>query len=246
MRFSTFLIILLLVANENLAQKRKTTPLNRHFYQVDSKDQDQHVYTQISFETDSGQQVFWILDGQNRMVMQKKISQNQEGNFLQEISETFDSLNNLISQTIKNLDNSKYISFYYQEGKKIAEVTFEGIGQYTVWRENPEQIKTSERDDFKPGLEVNELNEIFSQNLRYPISARQKREEGTVMVALHISENGELLETEIANPEEVSKILKEEALRVFKLYKGPFYPALDIKGNPIQKWMYVPVRFRLG
>ncbi|TDQ19702.1 TonB family protein [Algoriphagus boseongensis] len=244
--FSIFLFLLIGFSFSAFAQKETISYLNQHFYQIPKGDVENLAYTQKSFRNKAKEQVFYILNSENRMVIQKKVGVNQEGGFNQEISEEFDSLNRLIKQTIKNLDNGKYISFYYEEGEKIAEVSYVGIDSFEVWRGNPESKKMSDRDDFYPGLDKTKLNEIFAKNLQYPIPARQKMEQGTVQIALLISEDGKVLKTEVANPGEVSKLLAKEALRVIELYSGPFFPALDAKGNPIQKWMYVPVRFKLG
>jgi dihydroxyacetone kinase len=51
---------------------------------------------------------------------------------------------------------------------------------------------------------------------------------------------------EVANPMDVAKSLAEEAVRVVKLYKGKFIAATDMEGKPIETWLPIPIRFKLG
>ncbi|WP_200979695.1 energy transducer TonB [Echinicola sp. 20G] len=83
-------------------------------------------------------------------------------------------------------------------------------------------------------------------NLRYPANARYHREMGTVKAALHISKEGKLSKIVIANPEEVSVNLQNEVIRIWSKYKGKFYPAYDLEGNPIESYFIVPTRFKLS
>lgn len=225
---------------------QKVTFLNQHFYEISEKDLEQRAYQRVENQLKSGERVIWIFDLENRMVSQLKIGFNNVEKFNQEIREEFDENNALKTQTLKNLDNGKYITFYFNEGEKTGQVTFQGDRSYSIWRTDLDFEQSSNRDEFKPGLDQDKLQTLFINNLDYPNSARSTRQSGTVELALLISKEGELKQVEVANAYLIHKALANEALRVIRLYDGPFYPALDTNGNPKEAWMYIPVRFKLG
>lgn len=220
--------------------------LNRHFYAIGNKDLEHRAYRKVTNELENGDQVFWIFDGKNQMVVQGKVEINQAGLFKQETREYLNEDGSIKNQTIKNLDNGRYATSFFENGQKKGQVIYLGDQSFTLWRESPESEKLKNRDDFKPSLDMERLQELFAQNLQYPISPRRLGQSGTVQIALLISETGELIEIEPANAYGMNKELVKEALRVIQLYEGPFFPALDLQGNPIEAWMYVPVRFKLG
>lgn len=227
-------------------QNRTTTKLNRHFIEIEETDSTNHHFNKVEIDSPTGEKVTWIFDLQNRMVQQSKIGVHPTENFNQEIIETFNSTNQLTSQKIYNLDNRKYISFYYQNGVKKAQVIYHGNEVFEIWRNNPDSLYTSDYNDFGPGLDRKVWNSFLAKNLRYPSEARKVRAEGTVIIALLVSENGDIKDAEIANEEFVNSDLAEEALRVVKLFKGKFTPAKNIKGEPEEIWFNLPIRFQLG
>ncbi|MDX5337819.1 MAG: energy transducer TonB [Cyclobacteriaceae bacterium] len=236
--FSTF--------GQEKIRKQKVIFLNQHFYEISGKNLEERAFQKKENTLKSGEKVYWIFDLENRMVEQRKVGYNPTEQFNQEIREEFDENNVLKSQTVKNLDNGRYMTIYLENGEKVGQVTFHGDQTYSLWRKGLDSEQMLNRDEFKPGLDQDQMMSLFAKNLNYPMSARMSRETGTVEIALLISETGELLQTEVANAYQINKKLAKEALRVVKLYQGPFYPALDSEGKPIQAWMYIPVRFRLG
>lgn len=224
----------------------KVTYLNKHFYEISDKNLEERAYQRRENELKSGEKMSWIFDLENRLIEQRKIGFNATEQFNQEIREVFYENNSLRCQTVKNLDNGRYLSVYLEQGEKVGQVTFQGEKNYSVWRKNQDSEISLNRDDFKPGLDHDQMQEVFIKNLNFPLAARMARETGTVELALLISAQGELKQIEVANAYLIHKELTKEALRVMKLYQGPFYPALDANGNPKEEWMYLPVRFNLN
>lgn len=244
--FTFLLFTSICFLNQAQTKSQKVTYLNQHFYEISGKDSENRAFQQVENEIQNGEKLVLIFDLENRLIAQAKKSFNETEKFNQEIRDHFDTQNNLQNQTLKNLDNGRYATSFFENGQKKGQVIYLGDQSFTLWRESPESEKLKNRDDFKPGLDMERLQELFAQNLQYPISARRLGQSGTVQIALLISETGKLKEIEPANAYGMNKELVKEALRVIQLYDGPFFPALDLQGNPIEAWMYVPVRFKLG
>lgn len=228
------------------AQERTTAKLNKHFVEIPKNDTKSHQYNKVETVFESGETVTWTFDLKNRMVRQSKKGLNPEGNFNQEITETFDSTNQLISQRITNLDNTKYVEFHYQAGVKKAQVSHLGNDVFEIWRNNPDSIYTADHNDFSPGIKKKEWQNFLMHNLKYPTEARRIGEEGTVILSILIDENGLIKNYEVANESFVNQYLVKEVLRIAKLFKGNFSPALNLDGLPEEVWINIPVRFKLG
>ncbi len=243
-RFFSCLILGFSVSSQTFSQER--VALNRHFFEIEEKSEESSHFTRIENQLGTGERVIWIFDLNNRMVQQSKIGMDPEGNYQQEITERFDSLNNKISQTILNLENSKSVTAYFENGVKKAEVFRQDEYLFEIWRLENDTLYTSSYDEFKPSVDPESLNRFFAKNLTYPLSARRAGLSGIAIVAVLVSEEGNVKEIELANGVQIHKILGEEAVRVVKLFKGPYRPAIDLVGKPIEAWLYIPVRFKLG
>lgn len=229
-----------------LTHAQDRIPLNQHFYQVENPKTDEVFFTRVENPTPTGDTLVWVFDRQNRMISQSKISINPDGDFRQEITEYFDSIGNRTSQTILNLENSKYITAFFENGTKKGEVFKAENERFEIWRQTPDSSYTKSYDDFKPSFDAEELNDFYAKNLTYPLAARRSGAQGTAIVAVLVSESGEVKAIELANGIQLHPELAKEALRVIKLFKGPFIPALDLDGKPVEKWLYIPTRFKLG
>ncbi len=243
-RYFCFLILGFSVSNHSFSQAR--VPLNRHLFEIEPTSGEKSHYTRVENQIGTGEKVIWIFDLKNQMVQQSKIGTNPEGNYQQEVTERFDSLNNRISQTVINLDNSKSITAYFENGIKTAEVFRQDENLFEIWKLENDTLYTSSYDEFKPSVDPESLNSFFAKNLTYPLTARRSGYQGTVMVAVLVTKDGNAKEIELANGFQIHEILGEEAVRVIKLFKGPYKPALDLTGNPIESWFYLPVRFKLS
>lgn len=243
-RYSGFLILWFLVISQTFSQER--VPLNRHFFEIEPESGEKSYYTRVENELESGEKVIWIFDLKNQMVQQSKIGLNPDGNYQQEITERFDSLNNRISQTVMNLDNSKSITAYFENGIKTAEVFRQDENLFEIWKLENDTLYSSSHDEFKPSVDPESLNRFFAKNLNYPLTARRSGASGIAIIAVLVSEDGNVKEIELANRVQINQDLGEEAIRVIKLFKGPYKPALDLAGNPIESWFYLPIRFKLS
>lgn len=67
---------------------------------------------------------------------------------------------------------------------------------------------------------------------------------GSVILAFLIPKNGDPVEVEIANESKVNPILSKEALRLGKINKGLFIPAINLDGEWIESWLYIPIQTR--
>lgn len=227
-------------------QERTTVKLNRHFQEIVDIDSVHHFYTKMETLSKTGETVTWVFDLQNRMVRQSKTGLNPAENYNQEITETFDSTSQLLSQRITNLDNRKYVEFHYRDGIKKAQVISHGNDVFEIWRNNPDSLYTSDHDDFGPGLDKKVWQNFLAKNLRYPTEARNSRAEGTVILAILVNENGEIEESEVANEAFANPHLVKEALRVLRTFKGKFTPAINLEGKAEAMWITIPIRFQLS
>lgn len=244
MKKLTFLFSLLIASYLSYAQK--TTPLNRHFYEISKKDVDEKVYTMTESKLSSKEMLYLIFDNQNRKIKQIKVSYNEAEKFNQELTDTYDTAGNLVSQTLLNLDNQKSLTLYFDKGVKKGQVIRHNYDRYEIWREGTPEPYELPYPDFLPGYEVEKWKAFVAKNLTYPMAARQSGISGTVFLALLISESGQLLEYEVANEAIMDKNLVKEALRMVKEFKGNFNPALDVDRQPVKAWLYLPISFKLG
>lgn len=243
-RYFGFSFFLLFISSHAFSQERVS--LNRHFYEIEPESGEKPHYTSLENLVGTGEKVLWVFDLKNRMVQQSKIGPSPDGNYQREIIEHFDTLNNKISQTVMNLDNSKSITAYYENGIKTAEVFRQDQNLFEIWKLENDTIYTSSHDEFKPSVDPENLNSFFAKKLTYPLIARRSGYQGTALVAVLVMKDGTVKEIELANSFHIHEILGEEALRVIKLFKGPYKPALDLAGNPVESWLYLPVRFKLS
>lgn len=227
-------------------QQKSIIKLNRHFLPIPENDSLNHRYNQIETLSATGETLIQTFDLQKRMVRQSSVGTHPTEGFKQEIIETFDANDLLISQKIINRDNSTYVISYYRDGVKKAQIIHHGKDDYEIWRNNSDSHYTSDHNDFEPGIKKKVWNSFLIKNLRYPAEARAIKAEGTVIVAILVDKDGNFKETEIANSPFVNSHLAEEALRVVRLFKGKFSPAKNLSGEEEEAWFILPLRFKLG
>ena len=85
------------------------------------------------------------------------------------------------------------------------------------------------------------LNQWLLQNMKYPVEAMNKKEQGKVIVQFIVSENGEVSEPKIIRS--VSPALDEEACRI--VLAMPKWNPGKLKGKPVAVRYMLPISFRL-
>ena len=85
------------------------------------------------------------------------------------------------------------------------------------------------------------LNQWLVQNMKYPVEAMNKKEQGKVIVQFIVSKNGEVSEPKIIRS--VSPALDKEACRI--VLAMPKWNPGKLKGKPIAVRFVLPITFRL-
>ena len=85
------------------------------------------------------------------------------------------------------------------------------------------------------------LNQWLVQNMKYPVEAMNKKEQGKVIVQFIVSENGEVSEPKIIRS--VSPALDKEACRI--VLAMPKWNPGKLKGKPVAVRFVLPITFRL-
>ena len=242
------LLLISILLNVDLGaqtQQRVIIPLNQHFFQANPLDSSTHTYIQVYSPVTKTTKIY---SKSNRLVKSIEDDINPEGGFNQRTIKRYDSLGKLTSKTIKNLDDPNLITYYLESDTIRGEVVSIGNTQITITRANRPNPYQNMWNDFDPRPKVSkeEWYEFLATHLNYPSQSNRPRQTGRVYIALLIDQDGQVLEKELANPENVSEILAKEALRVINRYDGGFLPALDIDKHPQTRWAYIPIRFSIG
>ena len=85
------------------------------------------------------------------------------------------------------------------------------------------------------------LNQWLLQNMKYPVEAMNKKEQGKVIVQFIVSENGEVSDPKIIRS--VSPALDKEACRI--VLAMPKWNPGKLKGKPVAVRYMLPISFRL-
>jgi TonB family protein len=229
------------------ANDRAKIALNRHFVPL-QKSQHDTAFIKISNPITDGKQVERIYDLDNKLVrIVTKYFENGK-NPTKTVWEDVDASGQVYKIKERKNNENNYTIYYLHKGKVIAE--FYGNEQEVIFGKkivNEEKVVTS-TNIFEPGFKksVVDYQEFIRQNLQYPVEARKKRQQGTVELALEIKADGSIGRIEVVNAGNVSPLLQEEAVRVLSLYTDGFRSAVDMEGNPVTKWLYLPIHFKLG
>jgi TonB family protein len=243
-----FIFLFLSFNNYSFAQDRKIQTLNQHFYPISEKDSTNLAYYSVLKLINENERVEKFYTKEMRLVKAIKIGFNEEGAFRQKVIEKYDELGKISSLTTINQDNNKYYAVYYKNEVLVGDVIFDGVGTFESKRADTNQPVFLDRNEFEPVPFTDKQlwQENLLKNLRYPVQARRLGQSGTVFLALLVDKDSNLVRIEIANPMDVAKSLADEAIRVASLYKGKFIAATDLEGNPVEAWLRIPVRFKLG
>lgn len=242
-----FTLLGLVVCMNLSANDRAKIPLNRHFVPL-QKSQHDMAFMKVVNPIADGKQVERIYDLDNKLVrIVTKYFENGK-NPTKTVWEDVDPSGQVYKIKERKNSENNYTIYYLQNGKVIAE--YYGNEQEVIFGKkvvNEEKVVTS-TNIFEPGFKksVVDYQEFIRQNLQYPVEARKKRQQGTVELALEIKGDGSIGRIEVVNAADVYPLLQEEAIRVLSLYGDGFRGAVDMEGNPVTKWMYLPIHFKLG
>jgi TonB family protein len=247
-KFIYLAIFIFLSSSFAFAQKSKTTYLDKHFLPLSNKSVGEKQYQKNSFPVTDGKQTETVHDLNGNLVKSIVHEFDSKKNLIRTVSEEFDDQSKVYKISTVEHKTKKEMMEYFYDGNLIGRFLFnENEVVFGLRIKDGEQIETS-KNEFEPGFVVSkqQFNEFLRTNLDYPEEAKKKRIQGTVTIALEIMSDGTVNDMEVLNENEMYLILQEEAKRVIAEYDKGFRPALDMDGNPIRKWMYVPVRFSLG
>lgn len=229
------------------ANDRAKIPLNRHFVPLQKSQQDT-AFMKIVNPIADGKQVELIYDLDNRLVRVVTRYFGDGKNPIKTVWEDLDDDGKVYKRKERKTIENNYTIFYLQNGEVIAE--FYGNELEVIFGKrvvNDEKVVTS-TNIFEPGFakSVVHYQEFLRQNLQFPAEARKKKLQGTVELALEIKGDGSIGQIEVVNADNVSPLLQKEAIRVISLYTDGFRGAVDMEGNPVTKWLYLPVHFKFG
>ncbi|WPR76104.1 TonB family protein [Algoriphagus sp. NG3] len=245
----TFLLLFALLSAPILsnAQEKQIQRLNEHFYPITDNDSLNYAYKAVVVKLTDSTSIERIFNLNNQIVKVTRYGYNGEGNFPEENIETYDTNGKLSSKKIKNRNNGYYHATYYNGGETMGEVLYQGSNNYEIREAESGEIIHMEQNPFEPQPLYDEKGweKTMVKNLSYPVSARRRREQGTVIIGIYVNEFGERTAPLVVNPDKVSESLAEEALRVVNKYEGEITPATTVEGNTIDAWLYIPIRFML-
>jgi len=220
--------------------------LNKHYFSINSSEKEAQTYNQITTKESEEKSISKIYTLSNRLVKSIEDSYNKDEKFNQRLIYRYDTLGQLTSFTLFNLDESIYLTRYYLNDSILAEVLKTDINNYQISIPESESIQL-EFNPYSSGLPNNNIwNEYLGNNLTYPVSARRAGSSGTVVIAIKINENGKLAAFELANPDQVSRDLAKEALSMVEKYNGKWRSAVNFNGEFVSGWFYLPIRFVLN
>lgn len=241
----TLSILGFLLAFNLLAKDR--IPLNKHFAPLE-RSQEDAAYLKVVNPIVDGKQIERIYDLDQRLVRIVSKYYDDRKNLIKTICEDVDEEGIVYKVKEINTKQSACTIYYLKDGQIIGQ--FYGNEHEVIFGKRvigEEEVITS-INIFEPGFSRSMVNyqEFLRQNLQYPAEAKMKKQQGKVELALEILPDGSLGKIEVVNSKDVPQILQQEAIRVISLYQDGFRGAVDVDGNPVTKWLYLPITFKLG
>lgn len=147
----------------------------------------------------------------------------------------------------ESVDNKKVsIQEYYENAKLKSKklILGEEVLEEAYFDEEGNNRSKIEVEHPEPFGGIGAWNQFLARNLKYPKEARKKREEGTAYLYFKLDEEGIMQDIAITNPESISPLLAEEAIRVLTIYPYAWVPC-KVDGKPVNVEMRLPLRFKL-
>lgn len=247
-KFIYLAIFIFSFSPSSFAQKNKETYLDKHFLPLSNKKIGEKHYLKNSSPVIEGKQSETIQDLNGILVRSIVHEFDNKKNLIRTVSEEYDDQGRVFKISTVEQKTKKETMEYFQDGNLIGRfLCSENEVVFGIRIKDGEQVETS-KNEFEPDFAVTrqQFREYLWANLDYPIEAKNKKIQGTVTLALEIMPDGTVHSIEVINPNEVDPILQKEAKRVIAAFDKGFRSAVDLEGNPVRKWMYVPVRFSWG
>lgn len=181
------------------------------------------------------------------MLQSSKIRFNTKLGYNELVEEKFDTLQNRVSIKYLNLDNGKFLSYYFKDGEQVSSLEFDGGTTYKLFGEGMSEPLVTEYDPLTltPKFTVADRNDFYLRNLKYPSQARLRGDQGVVKLLHRIDINGKVKSREVVDAEEISPILQEEAIQLSELFDPKFYPLYSIYGERIEGFYIIHSRFSI-
>lgn len=232
-----------------IAQERVIIKLDGGMKPVLNENFGTHKYNQIITTGKDSSSISKIYDLKNRLISQSKEKYNEELGYNEAIISKYDTLQNLISSEIKNVDNGSFVRVFLDNEVVVSRLEYMAGGTYSFYLGDEESPRLqSEKNPMvlQTNYEMRDYNSFLAQNLRYPQQARDRKEMGTVLLKLDINEAGEVSGISCLNKDELYKPLINEAIRVIKAFNPSFIAPIDMHGNKTPSMARVPIRFKLS
>lgn len=253
-KISLLLLVTFCVAiNLSQAQERVIIKLDGGMTPVVNENFGTHKYNQILTTGKDSSSISKIYDLKNRLFSQTTEKFNAELGYNEAITSKYDTLQNLISTELKNVDNGSFVRIFLADEKVVSRLQFnkgerdeENYKFFLGDSETP--IATGETNpmDPSPSFEKEDFYKFLSQILQYPSQARSERETGTAMVVIEVNKKGEVINYHCENEDSIHSSLYKEAIRVIKKFDPQFIPAYGIFGEKVAGTFKIPIRFKLS
>jgi hypothetical protein len=227
-----------------LKAQQQVIRLNRHYYEIAPDDSVHHTFNKlISYTPDSTQiqRIFSLNNKINRIIRTAKPKEE----FQEQITEHYDPMGNIQWKKTLNLVNGKFLTTYFFDQQQVGQVLYEGGNNYLIIRSGEEEPMMTYENDFEPFLinSKEEWRNYLSNHLGIKPSEMPANNQ-KIIVALYVTESGEVSEVEWANPLDAEKKYADRFLELVKNWDWKFLPAKNAFGIPEGKWITIP--FNLG
>lgn len=236
-------------AQSLFAQERLIIKLDGNKKPVINENLGTHKYNQILTTSPDSTSISKIYDLKNRLLSQTKEKYNKELGYNEAIISTYDTLQNLLSSELKNVDNGSFVRVFLDNQEVVSRLEYMAGESYSFYMgddESPTIQSEKNPMELQTNYEMRDYNSFLAQSLRYPAQARERREMGTVLLKLDINETGEVTDITCLNEDELYKPLINEAIRVVKAFNPSFIAPIDMHGNKTTSLVRVPIRFKLS
>ncbi|MEB2777168.1 energy transducer TonB [Algoriphagus sp. D3-2-R+10] len=221
--------------------------LNKHHFQVYDTMEYEYVFLKIIHEDSvSMKSQTYTKDGKVK-ISQYTLIKDGNGTEKNELLLRFYEDGKLQSNCKRDLTTSEeLVKTYYKNGQLKSEIKCveDDVISENYYSDLGEIISKPIVSEGLPKDGISGWNSYLAKTLRYPLDARAANQEGKVIIAFELTEVGEIINPEIANPEEIHPSLGKEALRAVKNYPHMWAP-YTVNGKAEMCNTRLPVLFKL-